>query len=264
MRSLLLSILNNSLLSKSLTRQWMKPQGYTADPSIAQGLMWEIVRVEQPLTLGSSVSRITDLYTKAGDLGAYSSVVGLAPDQNIGFVVLTAGAKAENVRTALGSLVVETWVAAGEWAAREEAEKKLVGSYELADANSTLKLSLDPQKPGIGVEYTHRGRAFSDIFRELNGGAKAAKTIDVRMYPMGTSRGNGRVGFRAALEALPIPEQARRKPYAFGGCKTWLVASQQQYAGIALDDFEVVVDGEGRGTEVRAKGFREVLKRVEE
>jgi hypothetical protein len=54
------SILNSDLLSKALTRRWLKPKSLLADLSKAVGMPWEIERVQ----LGE---RSVDLYTKDGD-----------------------------------------------------------------------------------------------------------------------------------------------------------------------------------------------------
>ena len=70
-----------------------------------------------------------------------------------------------------------------------------------------------------------------------------------------------RLKFTATLELLPYPEAQSRRPYALSECPNWLLVSNLAYAGIGLDEFEVVVDKEGRGVEVLARGFRERLVR---
>jgi CubicO group peptidase (beta-lactamase class C family) len=56
------SILNNTQLSPTSTRKWLKPWAHTAVWQQAVGLAWEIARwpVED---------RIVDVYTKQGDFG---------------------------------------------------------------------------------------------------------------------------------------------------------------------------------------------------
>jgi hypothetical protein len=56
------SILNNTQLSPSSTRRWLKPWTHTAVWQQAVGLAWEIAR--WPVD-----ERIVDVYTKQGDLG---------------------------------------------------------------------------------------------------------------------------------------------------------------------------------------------------
>ena len=178
--------------------------------------------------------------------------------------MLTAGDRVSDVRTLLGSLVSEYWVSAAEWAAREEAQLKLVGTYENKENNSTLSLTLDPEKPGLGVTYSSRGKPFNKIIQAIRGAGgsqNAAKEVDVRIYDMGTKDG-ARRGWRASIESLPYDFQQSRKPYHLGGCPTWFVSSSLQLGGVGLDDFEVVVDGEGVAVEVVNRGMRERLKRV--
>lgn len=254
----MLSIMHSSLLPKALTRQWMKPVTFTADPSISAGAPWEIFRVSTPLVPGSSTTRLSDVYSKAGDAGTYGSLVGISPDQNIGFVILAAGFKSAATRTLLGSLVAETWVSAAEAAAREEAASKLVGTYANTATNSMLTLSLNDNKPGLGVDYMYHGKPFSTL---MAAAGLLKNPADIRLYPAGLRQGNT-LAFKAAIEQLPYEAAVSRPPYHFGGCPTWLTSGAMMYGGVTLDDFEIVVDGEGRGTEVRVKGLRESLHRI--
>lgn len=92
------SILASSLLPQTLTRRWLKPISNTADLRFSVGMPWEIARTTVPVqnvVFGNSTSesstRITDLYTKNGGIGAYYAQIALSPDHGFGFVLLTAG-----------------------------------------------------------------------------------------------------------------------------------------------------------------------------
>lgn len=61
------AILQNTLIPDSLTRRWMKPL------TRGVGAPWEIYSV--PLN-----SRTVDLYTKAGNVNGYASMLALSPD----------------------------------------------------------------------------------------------------------------------------------------------------------------------------------------
>jgi len=227
--------------------------------------------VSVPLTFKSNTTRLSEIYTKAGDLGSYSTLVGISPDHDLGFTVLAAGEKPGDTRTLLGSLVAESWVAAAEEAAREEVAKKLVGTYRAPDSNNSfLTLSLDPENAGITLNYTYAGTTLTEMLKSVSSPSRvnASTSIDFQLFYMGLKsaaagrNGTKRLGFRATFELLPYPEAQSRPPYDLAGCPTWLLATSLQLNGIGLDDFEILVDGEGNGREVVAKGFRQRLVRV--
>jgi hypothetical protein len=62
----------------------MKPDTHTSSLEFSVGAPWEIYSYMKD-------SRVIDLYTKAGDLGSYSSILALSPDHNVGFTILAAG-----------------------------------------------------------------------------------------------------------------------------------------------------------------------------
>ncbi|KAF2731271.1 beta-lactamase/transpeptidase-like protein, partial [Polyplosphaeria fusca] len=80
------SILGSSIIDKNTTRAWLKPTSFTSTMMGAVGRPWEIYRVSDTIP-----DHIVDLYTKGGDVGQYRSILALAPDYNIGFVVAVAG-----------------------------------------------------------------------------------------------------------------------------------------------------------------------------
>lgn len=52
---------------------------------------WEIRRLPVLADTKYNTSRIVDIYSKAGDIGQYSTFFGLVPDHKIGISVLAAG-----------------------------------------------------------------------------------------------------------------------------------------------------------------------------
>ena len=64
----------------------MKSHTHTSQLRLSVGVPWEIRRVVLP-----SENRIIDVYTKTGDIFAYSSIIALIPEYNVGFSIL-AGA----------------------------------------------------------------------------------------------------------------------------------------------------------------------------
>ena len=59
-------------------------------------------------TLNST--RIVDIYSKAGDVGVYSTFFGLVPDHELGITVLAAGADPNGQVQPLKSIVSEIFV----------------------------------------------------------------------------------------------------------------------------------------------------------
>lgn len=89
------SILNSSFLSPAQTWRWPKPMAFTS--SVNVGAPWEI--------FCASSNRTSGVYTKLGDLGAYSSEIALLLDYDVDLTVLAAGNKAHNtVRILSGEL----------------------------------------------------------------------------------------------------------------------------------------------------------------
>ncbi|KAK6069358.1 hypothetical protein SCUP515_09063 [Seiridium cupressi] len=78
LRTVGLSILNSELLSATTVQQWMKPLSGT-------GSWWNLTRV-------------SDLYTKAGGTGEYNAIFALSPDHGIGFSILVTGSTSPSAR----------------------------------------------------------------------------------------------------------------------------------------------------------------------
>ncbi|EKG09752.1 Beta-lactamase-related protein [Macrophomina phaseolina MS6] len=124
------SILRSTLLPRPLTRRWLKPHSRTADDTHAVGAPWEIVSTRIPLDNTSTTSTATtrvDLYTKTGNIGAYSAHLAIDPDRHWGFAVLGAGPASGAPVFYLADLVARTFAPAFEAAARSEAAALYAG-----------------------------------------------------------------------------------------------------------------------------------------
>ncbi|ORX99283.1 beta-lactamase/transpeptidase-like protein [Clohesyomyces aquaticus] len=250
------SILNSEILSKTLTQRWMKPHGLISNPTAAVGAPWEIERVSTPVSQGSNTTRLVDLYTKAGDLGLYSTMLALDVDHSIGFSILTAGKNTNPVRYMLASLLAETFLPALEEAAREEAEAKYSGTYAFSskDFNATLKLSTD-DRPGLGLEIDANGADFRQLLAGVRGPAYANASL--RLYPTGLKAGK-----RMKMNAGFDPEAKESSKPFLSSCISWFLVNSPQYGGVGLDEFEVAFGEDGRVHNVTSLGFRLPLTRV--
>jgi len=64
----------------------MKPTIHTSSFTGSVGRPWEVCR----LVLPQPDDRVTNIYTKSGSLGLYTSILALLPDYGVGFVTIAA------------------------------------------------------------------------------------------------------------------------------------------------------------------------------
>ncbi|RDW84156.1 serine hydrolase domain-containing protein [Aspergillus mulundensis] len=250
------AILTNELLSPALTRRWLKPQAHTADPSFSVGAPWEIYSVND--------ARKVDLYTKGGNIGSYSAMMGLSPDHDVGFTILVGGNAATSATWALGDLVTGIVIPALDRAAREEASKHLAGTY--ASGNETLRLVTD-HGPGLKIaKWESNG---IDILESLNSlqSRPVDGTLDVRLYPTGleSTAGSGRngsttVSFRSVISGPP-PMGPPNGPLT-RLCYTWLTVGNTVYGSVALDEFVFKIGEDGDAVSLSPRALRTSLARV--
>jgi hypothetical protein len=251
------SILDSHLLSKSLTRRWMKPLTHTANPLLSVGAPWEIMRYNTPVSAQSNTTRLVDLYSKAGDVGMYSSFIGLDVDHGIGFSVLVAGNNTSPARYALATLLAQSFLPAAEEAAREEADAVFSGMYEFAAGgyNGSLSLSVD-ERPGLKLELEMNGVDFRTLLVGAQGEPYANASL--RLYPAGLRDGNKRK-MTAAFDPVSVVSGSE-DPFGLA-CSSWAAVGALQYGGVGLDEFEVEM-GEGTVQTVTALGLRATFGRV--
>jgi hypothetical protein len=246
------SILASSLIRPAMTRRWLKPRVFLSDPNTGVGAPWEITR----LPIGSN-GRLVDLYAKSGDLPGFSTLMVLVPDWDVGFVILTAGGDATTTNVGvLADTIADILLPAVEEAARDEADELFAGSY--ADTNgSSIVLSTDPAKPGLGVDSWISGYNNTDILASDLAGP------DTRLYPSGLSRtlanGDLQMGFRAVFENLEEPQSV-----VLGmRCINWAQVDANYWGSVSLDEFLITVDaGTWKAKSVTSRGLRTEMVRV--
>jgi hypothetical protein len=234
------SILNNVLLTPTQTRRWMKPITFTSSMTLAVGSPWEIYRVQ------NNNNRVTDYYTKGGDIGVYSSLLALIPDYNVGFSIFTANGTAADVAATLSEVVANTFGAALEAAAKTQAVCKFAGSYTATDGSNSSVVISSSDTFGLAVaSWISEGNdMFANI--ELTQGIRSTSLqFSARLMPVNTNYGD--------LASLPF-----RAVLGFGGpapsnvfnlnCATWTTVDALNYGGVPLDLFVFQVDGGGAVT----------------
>lgn len=156
------ALLQNTLIPADLKRRWMKPVTHTGSLELSVGAPWEIYSYQQD-------SRVVDLYTKAGDVEGYSSMLALSPEYEVGFTILAASESATttNLGSTVGYLsdvVGGKIIPALEAAAKAEAKSRLGGVYKSNNRNATISIETDGG-PGLQVtEWVFDGK---DMFTSL-------------------------------------------------------------------------------------------------
>ncbi|KAK0631248.1 beta-lactamase/transpeptidase-like protein [Immersiella caudata] len=253
------SILASTLLPPSLTRRWLKPEAYSSEPIAAVSSPWGVRRIILPMENGK---RTVDAYNKAGRIGYYASLLNLLPDYGIGFTIVVAGANIPgNANWNLADIIGARLLPALEEAAREQAENTYSGEYYNEAIQSYLRLTTQPDRPGLGIEnWVSNGTDMQLISVVLAAGYEGVKP-SIRLYPTGVETklpgGGKKVAYKAVFEDLNAPE--RRDSMFSTDCGSWVSFTGVTYGTHALDQFVFEVDGEGKVKSIENLALRAVL-----
>jgi len=195
-------------------------------------------------------TRITDYYTKGGDIGVYSTLLALIPDYDVGFTIFTADGSAANVAALLSNMVADTFGVALEKAAKMQAVGKFAGSYAAANGtNSSVVISASSDTFGLTVQrWTSEGSdMFANIALTQGISSTSSLQVEVRLVP---------TGLQEVDEATGMTSVAFRAVFGFQGtpsgnvfdlnCATWTTVDALAYAGLSIDQFIFQVDGDGK------------------
>jgi hypothetical protein len=261
------AILNNTLLSPATTRKWMKPQSHTASLSYSIGGGWEIHRYVHP-----STSKVTDLYTKLGDSGAYGGALVVIPQYDAGFVMLDAysgSAVRSPAALAILDYVTNAVLPALEAQAEAEAKANYVGTYADAALNSSVTVTLN----GTGLTITAWTFNGTDVLAgPLFGGKRPRLEPSI---PQQTPDGSpGRVAFQASTvaQSQTLTYTAAMQNPDSGVIGTWtgfyatngdfVYTDAARYGGVGRSLVVFDVDADGRATACSPAVDRVTLKRV--
>ncbi|KAK1535157.1 uncharacterized protein CCOS01_03909 [Colletotrichum costaricense] len=252
------SILASSILPRAATREWLRPVTHTQHTHSAVGRPWEITRMDVAAAPGSKHTRLVDLYTKNGGIGAYLTYLILSPDHNIGFTLLVASKTAygdgvpDSTFDVLSELLLEQWIPAAEAAGREAAGEDLAGTYVADDgSDSRAELSLVPGRFGLTLQklVLNGTDFFSEVGRKL--GFQGA---DLQFIGL---QDQGEVAFRAVFSNPDDAAPSRREPILGKKCgSTWGGAGSLTYGNIAIDEVVFTVDDDGKATSVSFPALR--------
>ncbi|KAJ9297425.1 hypothetical protein DTO217A2_8632 [Paecilomyces variotii] len=247
------AILNNTLISPALTRRWMRPVTHTGSLDSSVGAPWEIYSFQ-------GNGRVIDLYTKAGDLGSYSSMTALSPDHGVGFTILAAGDDTTSLVAVLSDLISAQLLPALEQAAKVEANTTYAGTYEsvTATSNSSISISID-DGPGLRVEKWISNSV--DMFDVVSSSALTGISNPIiHLNPTGLHTPS-QVSFRAIFVS-PSDAGSGTGPFT-KSCSTWELVDQSNYGNVGLDEFLFELDPTtGEVKSISPRALRETLPKT--
>lgn len=265
-------ILNFTQLSPEATRMWMKPRTHTGSLSYSIGRGWEIHRFLHPNT-----NKITEMYTKLGDSGAYGGVLVLLPEYNAGFTLLNAASDSgtrSNATLVVLDYITNTIIPALEAQAEAEARANYVGSYIWTDGqvNASVTIGLNESNiPGItsGLTLTEWVYNGTDVLTTLVEGKPRLEPSIPKQTPDGSP---GEAAFQLSVNPqLPTYTSAIQGDdspvigtwtgfYTTNG--DFAFTDQQRFAGIGVNLFVFDIDEDGRATAVSPAVQRVTLQRT--
>ena len=232
---------------------------HTSSLKYSVGASWEIIRS----TSLTPDNRVIDLYTKAGALGLYFSVMILIPDFDIALTVLVAG-DSSAVRI-LGEAVIDQFLPLVDAVAKSQTQVLYGGKYGSPQASNSSQSSITlVTDAGPGLSVTQWLSEGQDILTELRPLFDAQKDmVDMRLYPTGLATTTER-SFRAVVQVFPGNDtRAAGVPGVLSDpCQTWVGIDGAKYGLIAADDFVFQVGKGGKVTALEPRVLRETLMKV--
>ncbi|KAF2873506.1 beta-lactamase/transpeptidase-like protein [Massariosphaeria phaeospora] len=264
-------ILSNKLIKPSLTRRWLNPVTFSADLIASIGAPWGIRRIQ--LAKDTQPHRTLSVFTKAGTFRKYTAFITLLRDFNLGFTIMMAGNPALNNFYG-ADLLGATLIPAYQAATRDEADKLYSGRYVSRDTgrngsyvNSTLTISVDPGKPGLGVgPWVSNGTDMVDMAIKLQAGTdRSALKAETRLYytqlESKTKDGGKRQAWKAIFEDTGGP--AAGQQLWSTDCGAWVGVTGITYASLPLDEFIFNLDSAGKVVSVENLALRTKLYKVD-
>jgi hypothetical protein len=189
------------------------------------------------------------MYTKSGDLGTYSGHMILLKEWDVGITIMAAGFNASKTSRILADMATAIFVPALELAAKENAAAAFAGTYSDEKTNSTIKLAVLADEPGLVVtEWSMAGIEVLPMLAQLQN----APSMVAHLYPTGLESKDGKLsGWRAIFEVSPQPVSAS----LFGSsCMSWFGADRIVYGGTGAGEFVFQLEeagGNANGLEFR-------------
>ncbi|KAL2829128.1 beta-lactamase/transpeptidase-like protein [Aspergillus pseudoustus] len=241
------AILNHDLISPAETRRWLKPVAQTSEIGFLVGAPWEIFSLTKP--------RFISLYTKAGDIGNYSAMMGLSPDHAAGFTILAAGQGNTLAVMTIADLISKYLIPALDEVAKEEADDRFAGTYQCKSTNSSLIISTDDEPGLLITRWINNGKDILNVIPSLQLGPPP-DTTDLRLFPAGLEY-DGKLSFRS-VSASGFGSGPNCGPIT-SACRSWMLVDGSIYGGIGMDEFVFETGTDGRAVGVSPRAMRVYL-----
>jgi hypothetical protein len=251
----------NTQLPPHITRRWMKPLSHTSALTLSVGAPWEILRTKTNIISGHTI----DLYTKSGSIGLYNSLLILIPDYEVAISILTAGPDS-TVMTDIAEMLTQTFIPVLQQASGDEAARNIAGTYGSdVGLNSSIQLSVADDGQGLVIQsWISNGAdilATAEMYAQATNGGSVKL---VRICPTNLVSRAGdvvRVAFRATFDTVTDRPAAVR---AFDWeDNMWGKIDQITYGKIAVDDFVIEFDADGRAVSIEQRFLGVRLFRVQ-
>jgi CubicO group peptidase (beta-lactamase class C family) len=252
----LLSILSSQLLGQAVTNRWFKPVSFTSNQVNSVGRPWEIYSLTT-----SGPSPVIPVFQVRGNVGLYSSHIGLVPDYGVGFVILSADSESSPDLNAYADVISVALIPALEQNAITQASTAFSGTYFSAvinvSDNSTISLTIaqaTDSTPGISItNFTSGTTDIRAIYAKLNG--IEPQNLSFRLYPtdlVDIFQEDTRMAFRAIFQDVTELGDAGTPT-----CDTWRSVDKLQVDGVGMDEFIFQMKGESVvAVEVPALGLK--------
>jgi hypothetical protein len=265
------AILSSKLIKPSVTRRWLNPVTFASDFLASVGAPWGVRRIQ--LAKDTQPHRTLSVFTKAGTFKRYTAFITLLRDFNLGFTIMMAGTPAlSNFYGAdlLGAALIPAYDAV----ARDEADKLYSGTYvSMPDAvsngtasNSSLTISTDPNKPGLGIgPWISGGANMVEMALKLAAGADVKPLrAEARLYYTQledtTADGGKRQSWKAVFE--DTGGAAAGQQLWSTDCGAWVGVTGVTYGSLPLDEFIFNFNGKGKVVSVENLAMRSTLYKV--
>ncbi|KAI1869013.1 hypothetical protein JX265_003072 [Neoarthrinium moseri] len=256
-------IFRYTLLSKSQTRRWFQPAALTSDFQASIGYPWGVRRIQ--LGSGTDANRVVDSYGKAGSINQYQALMVMIPDYDVGIVALLAGRWPGNANWDIADQIGNILLPALETTAQQQADAAYAGTYTSADPdlNSTIVLSTDYSRPGLGIDrWISNGTDMIPVAVRYTLNYNVTSPM-IRLYPTlleSNSSGAMRRAFKAVVENLDATDQTDKMFST--SCGSWVSQTTAVYADMPLDQFVFEYGDDGRVVSIEPLALRVALKKA--
>ncbi|KAJ4294194.1 hypothetical protein N0V90_007884 [Kalmusia sp. IMI 367209] len=230
------AILSSSLISHATTHRWLKPVSHTSNLVNSIGRPWEIYSLT-----ATPISPVIPVYQVRGNVGLYSSHIGLVPDYDVGFVILAADSEVNPDLNAYADIISIAMLPALEQNAIVSASKAFAGTYVSASNTSIVIAQAEDSSPGLSLtSFKSSHKDVRAVYAELND--ISPENLSFRLYPTNTAEEKEKgkkMAFRASFQDVTELADAGTPT-----CDTWRYIDQLQVNGVGLDEFIFEMEGD--------------------